>query len=374
MALYPLTGIGLCAGVGWLDLAVKFAWEYHGRDYRTVAFCERDAYAASVLLARMADSSLEPAAICDSIEDIDERFGGVDCVVAGFPCQPWSCAGSRRGAADERWIWPDILAVAERAGTRWLFLENVPGLLGGGVEGGPLDDESEDDLRGFSLVSGSLAEAGFAAEWLCLRASDVGASHRRERWFCVAHRDEFSGLGISGLLNRQRQAQRNDIDGRNEAVGHGDITPPHARSATGGSRATTGEPSGPVADAPDAERRRLEQERRPQDGTLGDAACQRPQGFGHIRRDGGEVLPVRTSGIHLFAPGPNAPVGQPSLQTSHGSRQPSVKKSLNACFVEWLMGAPIFWTVAASIGLDAVAMASWSLKLRSLMRSCLDES
>jgi len=176
VALYPITGIGICAGVGWLDIAARLAWEYHGFAYHTLAFCERDAYAASVLLARMEDTSLERAAICDSIEDLDERFSGVDCVVAGFPCTDISNAGKRQGiTSDTRsGLFFEIMRSVRNMGCRWILLENVAAIT----------------TLGLDLVLAELAEAGFDAEWMCLRASDVGANHRRDRWFCVVHRPQ----------------------------------------------------------------------------------------------------------------------------------------------------------------------------------------
>lgn len=167
-----LTGYGICAGVGWLDVAVKLAWEYHGVRYRTLAFCERDAYAQNVLLARMEDSSLEQAAICDDMQDLVKAGIPVDCIAAGFPCQDISVAGKGVGIRGKRsGLWFDILDVAVSLGCRFLFLENVAAITG----------------RGLDAVLRSLAEAGYDAEWMCLRASDVGAPHRRDRWFCVAH-------------------------------------------------------------------------------------------------------------------------------------------------------------------------------------------
>jgi DNA (cytosine-5)-methyltransferase 1 len=138
-----------------------------------VGYVERDAYAAAVLLARMEDSYLEPAPVwCGNLEGLDTApFRGVDILTAGFPCQPWSVAGKRAGTDDARWIWPAIASIIGDVGPRIVFLENVPGLLAGGV----------------AEVLGSLAALGYDAEWDLFRASDVGAPHRRERWFCLAY-------------------------------------------------------------------------------------------------------------------------------------------------------------------------------------------
>lgn len=97
----------------------------------------------------------------------------VRVVCGGFPCQPFSVAGLRRGTDDERWLWPECARILDELRPEWGVFENVPGLR----------------TRGLGVVLADLAARGFDAEWLDLRASDVGAPHRRERLFVIAHRD-----------------------------------------------------------------------------------------------------------------------------------------------------------------------------------------
>lgn len=106
-----------------------------------------------------------------SVQD-DESYVADGVVVHN--CQPVSLAGRRRGQDDERWIWPWIARGIERLAPRWVLLENVRGIIT--ANGGAALGE----------VMGTLADLGFDAEWACFRASDVGACHRRERWFCIA--------------------------------------------------------------------------------------------------------------------------------------------------------------------------------------------
>lgn len=165
-----LTGLALCAGIGGLELGLSLAL---GDAYRCGVYVERDPFAAAVLVARMEDEILDPAPVWDDLTTFDGRpwRGIVDIVSAGFPCQPWSQAGRRKGAADHRWLWTDIANIVRDVGPGWVFLENVPGLAGGGLE----------------HVLGDLAEAGFDAEWDLFSARDAGASHKRERLFILAH-------------------------------------------------------------------------------------------------------------------------------------------------------------------------------------------
>lgn len=202
------TVLALCAGVGGLELGVRIACP----GARLVCAVERDAYAAAVLLARMEDAALDPAPVwCGDLADLDcAPFAGrVDLVTAGFPCQPWSCAGKREGQDDERWLWPGIARIVREVRPGAVFLENVPGLVSGG---------------GLEPVLGDLAALGFDAEWQTLRASEVGAPHRRERVFVLAYRvrERLQGLLAGGAeavaTGRGGGAEVADADARRLAL------------------------------------------------------------------------------------------------------------------------------------------------------------
>jgi DNA (cytosine-5)-methyltransferase 1 len=98
--------------------------------------------------------------------------GRVDCINAGFPCQPHSVAGKREGHADDRNLWPEVVRVIGEIRPGWVFLENVPGLISNGFIGTVLSD---------------LARLGYDARWTVLGADQVGAPHRRDRWWCLAY-------------------------------------------------------------------------------------------------------------------------------------------------------------------------------------------
>lgn len=182
-----LHGMAVCAGAGGFEYGLRLAL---GDDYRCVVFVEREAYAAACLVARMADATLDPAPVWDDVVTFDGRpwRGVVDIVTAGFPCQPWSVAGRRRGASDERWLWPDIARVIREVGPRYVFLENSPELVAGGLE----------------HVLGDLATMGFDAEWDLFSAAETGAPHLRERLYLLAHAGREPVVGIQP----QRVAQR----------------------------------------------------------------------------------------------------------------------------------------------------------------------
>lgn len=112
--------LSLFSGVGMLDVGWKLACEFYGLRTRVVGHVEREAYAAAVLLARMEDEALGPAPIwCGDVEDFDPRpLGSVDAITAGFPCQPFSCAGKHKGTSDERWLWDHKVTLPRSATMR----------------------------------------------------------------------------------------------------------------------------------------------------------------------------------------------------------------------------------------------------------------
>jgi len=114
-----LATLSLCAGVSGIELGLSLVVRT-----RVVGWVERDAYAAAVLLARMADEAMEPAPVwCGDLARMDTApFVGVDLVTAGFPCPPFSSAGRRGGTDDDRWIWPDIARIVRDVGPRLVFL------------------------------------------------------------------------------------------------------------------------------------------------------------------------------------------------------------------------------------------------------------
>lgn len=181
---------------------------------RTVCMVEREASAVAALVARMQDGWLDDAPIWTDLATFDGKpwRGVVDCITAGFPCQPWSVAGQRRGTLDDRWIWPHIARIIGEVQPRWVFLENVPGLL----------------RYGLSSVLADLAAQRFDAEWLVVSAAEVGAPHKRERVFIMAD---------AGRLSTRRAADTGEAEGRQphaELGGRGEhLFPPRPNDADG---------------------------------------------------------------------------------------------------------------------------------------------
>lgn len=179
-----LCGISLCAGVGGLDLGLHLAEP----GYRTVGYVERNSFAAATLVARMADASLAAAPVWDDLRSFDGQpwRGRVHIVSAGYPCQPFSLAGDRRGEDDPRHLWPEVARIVAEVGPEWCFFENVPGHLSLGLQ------DVARDLQGM----------GYRVAACVVSAAEVGASHLRDRLFILAHAD-VQKLGQHGLPDPQ---------------------------------------------------------------------------------------------------------------------------------------------------------------------------
>jgi DNA (cytosine-5)-methyltransferase 1 len=164
--------------------------------WRTVCGVELEPYRREVLLRRQRDGLLDVFPIWDDVRTFDGRAwrGAVDIVTAGFPCQPFSIAGKKRGGEDERNGWPDTIRIIREVGPRFALLENVPGLL---------------VHEYFGEVLGGLAEAGFDAEWCVLGADDVGAPHRRKRLWILAYSDACGCAGLGGG-GKERTSERGE--------------------------------------------------------------------------------------------------------------------------------------------------------------------
>jgi len=151
----------LFSGIGGFDLGLEragfeIAWQV-----------EIDEYCRQVLKKHW------PAVPCHyDIKQIDWRFiQPVDLVCGGFPCQPFSCAGKRRGAADDRYLWPEVVRCLQTIRPAWFLGENVPGLLHLGIE----------------QVCADLEALGYQVAVLGIPACAVDAPHIRQRVWVLAH-------------------------------------------------------------------------------------------------------------------------------------------------------------------------------------------
>lgn len=162
--------------------------------------------------------------------DFREWRGRVDVLTGGFPCQPFSYAGRRRGAEDDRYLWPSMYRAIDEIQPTWVVAENVAGILTmveqgevSKVEGTASLFDAFDDLRGryelretFTLqrICTDLESHGYAVQPVLVPACAVGAPHRRDRVFIVARRiasDSDNGAD-------RRTAREDEGKGREERI------------------------------------------------------------------------------------------------------------------------------------------------------------
>lgn len=220
----------LFSGYAGLDMAVN---AYFGGE--TAWFVEYDAAPSKILAHHWPDVPNH-----GDITAIDwAAVEPVDILTGGYPCQPFSAAGRRKGTTDERHLWPYVREAIRHLRPRYTVLENVAGHRS----------------LGFDRVLGDLAEDGLHAQWCSVRASDVGACHRRERVFilvtpadaergeCHPTDTERGSVGAersSGESNRlatsPADAERGGRDGRaSDAIGQSVGRASAAGSGEGGS-------------------------------------------------------------------------------------------------------------------------------------------
>lgn len=252
----PVFGLGICAGALGLELGLEIAIP----NYRTAIMVEREISVVGRVAARVQEGSIPELLAWDDVATFDGRplRGLVSVVSAGFPCQPFSVAGKRKGTGDERWIWPSIARIIGEVAPEIVFLENVPGLLldpSIDIDRWNVEEQPDDALGGMATVLRDLAGLGFDAEWCCVRASDVGASHGRKRVFILAYRN-----GGRRETRRSIGTLRSGLESRNGShdgsapmahAGRAGIgrTPEPARLNGGGSSSDDWGASGTVADS-----------------------------------------------------------------------------------------------------------------------------
>ena len=309
----------LCTGYGGLDLAVE-----QRTGARTVWVSDVDKHANTILEQRFPHA--------DNLGDLKSvdwaSVPRVDILTAGYPCQPFSHAGNRKGTDDPRHIFPYIAEGIRVLRPRLLVLENVRGHLS----------------RGFGDVLGALADLGYDARWGVVRASDAGAPHRRERVFIAA-------ADTSDLGHQWRRSTWDWWYGPED----GGLSAAHA----GGERHGGGEDGGAVglmdaADAGGAPQRERAWE------VAGDRGAEAAsyadgkglEGHGELHAAPGEV---EASAHYRVAWGDylaaierwSRVVGRPAPEPTEPGRNGAPR--LSPRFVEWMMGLPEGWVTDTGI-------------------------
>jgi DNA (cytosine-5)-methyltransferase 1 len=196
-SMEPLTLLDLFSGIG----GFSYAAERLVGGFKTVAFCDSDEPCRKVLRKHWPDAPIFTDVRSLTAQDIQPLCpNGLSLITAGFPCQDLSVAGKQAGYDGKRSVlFYEIIRLARELRPKFLLLENVRNLL------------SHKDGETFQETLFQIAQAGYDAEWAVIPASDVGACHRRERIWIVAHAND------KGLQGQRPKCQLPESSGQGEA-------------------------------------------------------------------------------------------------------------------------------------------------------------
>lgn len=170
--------LDLFSGIGGFSVAVDAVWPKAKH-----TFCEIDQFCQQIIKKHWPHSK-----IYADIKKVKLKRGSADLITGGFPCQPFSQAGKRRGTQDDRHLWPEMLRIIREVRPTWVVGENVVGLISMALEQVCLDLEGE----------------GYEVQPFIIPACAVNAPHRRDRVWIVAH-DRYRD---DERQNQQREVEK----------------------------------------------------------------------------------------------------------------------------------------------------------------------
>lgn len=224
--------IDLFSGIGGFALAAQTIW---GEEYNNLLFCDYDKFCQNTIRKNFPGSTIFGdirEVTADSASDRWARRGqavateegheeksrhnrqlagrsqglySVDLLTGGFPCQPFSAAGQRRGTADDRYLWPEMLRVIQEFSPRWIIGENVGGLV------------TWSDGLVLRQVLTDLEGEGYEVQAFIIPAAAVNAPHRRDRIWIVAHAQNDNGRGLREISGKNGEKHKPEEQYKDEA-------------------------------------------------------------------------------------------------------------------------------------------------------------
>ena len=184
--------LDLFSGLGGFSLGLE-----RTGNFETIAFCDNDKYSNLVL-----QKHWKGVKIYNDVKEITKEkleSDGIelpDIITGGFPCQPFSVAGKQKGTSDDRHLWPEMFRIIQELKPRWVIGENVKGLV------------NLQDGMVFEAVCTDLEGEGYEVRAFNIPAAGVGAPHRRERIWIVAHAKRYNKTDeIRGSYEEERRIQ-----------------------------------------------------------------------------------------------------------------------------------------------------------------------
>ena len=157
--------LDLFSGIGGFSLGLESTGYFE-----TIAFVEKDKFCQQVLKKNFKDIPIE-----SEVRDVKGERYAADIITGGFPCQPFSVAGKRRGTDDDRYLWDETIRIIRECKPRWFIGENVEGIIN--IQDGLVLRQVQDDLE----------KEGFQVQCLVIPASSIGAWHQRKRVWILAY-------------------------------------------------------------------------------------------------------------------------------------------------------------------------------------------
>jgi len=157
--------LDLFSGIGGFSLGLESTGYF-----KTIAFVEKDKFCREVLKKNFPNITIE-----SEVRDVKGDKYKADIITGGFPCQPFSVAGKRKGTDDDRYLWDETIRIIRETKPRWFIGENVEGIIN--IQNGMVLRQVCDDLE----------EEGFEVQCLVIPASGIGAWHQRKRVWILAY-------------------------------------------------------------------------------------------------------------------------------------------------------------------------------------------
>ena len=185
-----LRHLDLFSGLGGFSLGLEATG-----GFETVAFCDIEKFSRKVLKKHWPNVKQYKDIKELTYEQIKEdTLAPIDIITGGYPCQPFSVAGSQRGEKDTRHLWPDMFRIVKECKPTWVIGENVSGHIKLGLDTVLQDLESE----------------GYSVRAFSISASSIGANHQRERVWIIAH---------SNMENTRQHGRRIESTWNTESIG-----------------------------------------------------------------------------------------------------------------------------------------------------------
>ena len=184
--------LDLFSGIGGFSLGLESTGHFE-----TIAFCEKDQFCQKVLQKNFKNIPIE-----GDVRNVKGDKYKADVVTGGFPCQPFSVAGKRKGTDDDRYLWDETIRVVRECKPKFFIGENVEGLIN--IQDGMVLRQVQDDLE----------KEGFKVQCLIIPASGIGAWHQRKRIWII-------GCNVSNSNTRFGIGENQEIQTRGNTFTNG---------------------------------------------------------------------------------------------------------------------------------------------------------